>query len=437
MSTSEAIQTTWYEEKYYSAGSGLNIPFLVFPLSTEEQVSGIENYVPLHPVFQKEKVEPFSAIFFLKEKPNPDNENLWDLTEKAIFKLRMSLVLPPEATDDHLKPVFLHKAVVRITDGKDHIYAAATKNDVFNPDFTLSGELSSKEDLEQLLLLIQKESNKFHIQSKLRFHGPEQEEKSFESLYPLRNLFKAEEELVPADFVDIRYFDEKEGNYKSIPKKISFLEKTRKPRSAGEVKLIRNDGKASTINSNLKPNVNLAAHQVINSNISVSNQGLYKIDDIQVALRPESRPRSLPVVDKPDKVVWKDRRNRNKFWYAPEYNLLVPSQSTDPEKAPFRFIFKKVGTDAMGNPVLEGEVQLTLQITPPAEVNTENDSKTFKQVRTFSESYRMEVPFTTTDGKQSVSEIPAESFEKNRKKIRIYIQAHQSMDQGVLCCHVD
>jgi hypothetical protein len=72
-------------------------------------------------------------------------------------------------------------------------------------------------------------------------------------------------------------------------------------------------------------------------------------------------PPNLPTVEDPGAALWVDQADTNRFWYPPEFSLVQPDPSADPDSSSFQLTFHEAGHDSQGRPILEGEALFTLK----------------------------------------------------------------------------
>lgn len=86
------------------------------------------------------------------------------------------------------------------------------------------------------------------------------------------------------------------------------------------------------------------------------------IDDLALEL-PSARPkpRHLPVVKDPQAGLWRDRIDYNRYWYAPEFEVVQPAPNANPEESPFCFLYGRTGVTETGDPALVARVHFTLR----------------------------------------------------------------------------
>jgi hypothetical protein len=94
--------------------------------------------------------------------------------------------------------------------------------------------------------------------------------------------------------------------------------------------------------------------------------GAFLLDDALVT----AEVRRLPVVVDPAALLWPDRVDPARRWWAPALELVRPAANEDPAASPFLFSWRQVGVTGGANPTpgLEGTVLFTLRVTQPAAV---------------------------------------------------------------------
>ena len=69
----------------------------------------------------------------------------------------------------------------------------------------------------------------------------------------------------------------------------------------------------------------------------------------------------LPHVDQPDAPYWKDPTVWGRYWYAPVFEVVQPTPTTEADASPFLFTFERIGTTSTGQAALRGTVRFTLR----------------------------------------------------------------------------
>ncbi|MBL0140579.1 MAG: hypothetical protein IPP91_00540 [Betaproteobacteria bacterium] len=87
---------------------------------------------------------------------------------------------------------------------------------------------------------------------------------------------------------------------------------------------------------------------------------LWWLDDV-VAHGGES-PARLPIVQKSDAPLWRDRVDARRYWYAPAIAPVLPAASADPAASPFLFSFQRVGSGPGGEAALQGTVRISARL---------------------------------------------------------------------------
>jgi hypothetical protein len=111
----------------------------------------------------------------------------------------------------------------------------------------------------------------------------------------------------------------------------------------------------ATISSVVKPqksHAQLIAHKPLAFNTH--------LQDLQIQLN-KSRYKSLPVVEDINAPYWRDKRNRNRYWYLPTFEIVAPDMHEDPAEAPFLFSYERTGTTNTGRIALQGRLRFTLR----------------------------------------------------------------------------
>ncbi|MES2464683.1 MAG: hypothetical protein V4671_29320, partial [Armatimonadota bacterium] len=134
------------------------------------------------------------------------------------------------------------------------------------------------------------------------------------------------------------------------------------------------------------------------------------LDDL-ILVKETDKPRPLPTVDSPDAPLWADRRNPGTFWYAPEWELVRPAQSDEPEGARFGFDYTRTGVTAAGQPALRATIRFTLRprISEATKAALEaRGNPSAAPLPTPDLDIRLEIPFVdAADGRLRTDRFPA------------------------------
>jgi hypothetical protein len=118
----------------------------------------------------------------------------------------------------------------------------------------------------------------------------------------------------------------------------------------------------------------------------------------------------LPSVDDPGAALWVDSEDLSRFWYPPEFSLVQPDPSGDPDSSPFQLTFHEAGHDSQGRPVLEGEAMFTLRrgISAATQAALQARGNPLAQpVRTIGLSVVLSLPVRDSSGQLRQIDLPA------------------------------
>lgn len=94
---------------------------------------------------------------------------------------------------------------------------------------------------------------------------------------------------------------------------------------------------------------------------------LWLVNDILIN-HPPKREHSLPLVDDPNSLLWRDYVNPANYWYCPSFKIVQPAQNALPASSPFVFSFQRSGATLSGASALEGHVRFSLRKTTSPEI---------------------------------------------------------------------
>lgn len=120
----------------------------------------------------------------------------------------------------------------------------------------------------------------------------------------------------------------------------------------------------------LKPDIasSIPANTIINSDLVRPRPDFQQgkqwfVDEVTLVENPKnSAKRSLPIIDDPNALFWRDRISSTKCWYAPSFELVEPSVPQDPNNSPFLFSFERIGASTSQN-ILNGTVRFQIRRT--------------------------------------------------------------------------
>lgn len=380
------VVVNWYKEKELMTDKGESIPYLVIP-SDYDTFLGI----PLLPVAEPD----FTCSFYLFSTYTPGQVISKQFIERGELHLKLTLKLPQETATE---PVFFHKAQIRLINNRLRgVLGVSLLKAGVNPSFTLSAVLDP-DSCDQFHRIIRDQSSALHLSVTITFYVKELNQfKSIESVQPLSKVVRLigliKEEL--SGKIKIKYFDHASSRYIPVPELFQTDPLKKKKRGIKSPEMfIANKGIVATNHATLQPASTLAATSLVNSPIlSSSAIALHKLDDITFV----EVPQTLPLVEDEQQRWFPDLTNSTTYWAVPVFELMVPNLTDDPTVSPFRFLFRTIGMDQEGKPVLEGEVTFTLRFFLSEEIKKEilntNSRANIKLIDTNNISISIEIPF--------------------------------------------
>lgn len=159
-----------------------------------------------------------------------------------------------------------------------------------------------------------------------------------------------------------------------------------------------------------KANAAALAHSSLASRLPTP--GHWAVQDAVLEL-PSS---PLPQIDDPSALLWRDRVDATRFWYAPELSFLMPAPRDVAGASSFLFSFRTIGHDADGRPGLEATIQLRLRAAMSAETHAAWEAlgkPAATPVPLGGLSVSLEIPFRTSTGQTQAQAIKASSVVAN------------------------
>ncbi|HEU5042224.1 MAG TPA: hypothetical protein VFT84_15450 [Gemmatimonadales bacterium] len=199
--------------------------------------------------------------------------------------------------------------------------------------------------------------------------------------------------------------------------------RTRAPRERGPVQrpaFAAISGRITPVSHLLHPQAtpSAPAHVLLASEaVHASAINRWDLDDLVIgSVSTGDRLESLPVLDDPDAPLWRDRKDSQRFWYAPALEPVLPRPTDQPDSTPFLFLFEPTGHDQEGRPSIEASVRVTIRLTMGPRTRAdweERGQPTAKPVPTSNLSIALEIPFRDGSGTTRRETIRATAQEVN------------------------
>ncbi|HEU5145793.1 MAG TPA: hypothetical protein VFT90_03725, partial [Chryseosolibacter sp.] len=344
------VALNWYEKKEWMTGQGTGVPYLVIG-SDETPTLGI----PLLPLAEA----PFKCSLFLKSSVFQGERLSHEQVEHGDLEINVELNLPE---DTQLETVFFHNAQISLVNKvSDNVLATSRTRAGIAPQFHLAAHLDASAS-EQYLRMLEGIPSALHLMVRTTFYVPAvQRLKSIESTQPLSLVRQA------AGFTtDELWANLTLNSYDPLTKNFSRglaaiqSDPVRRRKSGGPrqpVFAVKNNVVSSN-HAALQPVNHLSAVNLVHSPaVGLNAVALNRIENLSLVIAVQN----LPLVDD-EKAKWfKDQADKNLFWAVPEFTLVKPPLNNDPLVSPFRFLFRTLGMDPNGKPVLEGEILFTLR----------------------------------------------------------------------------
>lgn len=215
-----------------------------------------------------------------------------------------------------------------------------------------------------------------------------------------------------------------DGSFGPVPQRVR---QTRSPVTRGPAKarLVTSTVATAALPLALQTNTQIrpAAHALLLSDtvhMTPIRPGLHQhwaLDDVVLADLSawhgihDNGDRNLPQVDDPAAALWPDRRDANRFWYAPVYEPVLPAKNQGPSGSPFLFTFSTAGHDLTGQVGLQGTIRFTLQrsMSPATrQALQERGNPSASPVAADGLSVALDMPFRDQQGETRRQLFPAE-----------------------------
>lgn len=401
------VALNWYEKKEWMTGQGTGVPYLVIG-SDETPTLGI----PLLPLAEA----PFKCSLFLKSSVFQGERLSHEQVEHGDLEINVELNLPE---DTQLETVFFHNAQISLVNKvSDNVLATSRTRAGIAPQFHLAAHLDASAS-EQYLRMLEGIPSALHLMVRTTFYVPAvQRLKSIESTQPLSLVRQA------AGFTtDELWANLTLNSYDPLTKNFSRglaaiqSDPVRRRKSGGPrqpVFAVKNNVVSSN-HAALQPVNHLSAVNLVHSPaVGLNAVALNRIENLSLVIAVQN----LPLVDD-EKAKWfKDQADKNLFWAVPEFTLVKPPLNNDPLVSPFRFLFRTLGMDANGKPVLEGEILFTLRAVVPEPVKKEilnnNAQAKIRMIDTRSIAISMEIPFFNEQNELTTTSVVTEEFRWNQ-----------------------
>lgn len=163
----------------------------------------------------------------------------------------------------------------------------------------------------------------------------------------------------------------------------------------------------------------MVAHSVLATQPLHNRLSIVALDNLAIAPASQS-PGNLPIVRNQKELLWRDRLDTNRYWYSPEFVVVMPETNSQAATSPFLFSFRTVGHDLQGRPALEGTIRLTLHQEMPEKVKrklSEMGSIRARPVPTKNLSVALRIPFRDHNGQERKETCRASSIEVERDRV--------------------
>lgn len=246
--------------------------------------------------------------------------------------------------------------------------------------------------------------------------------KSFKAVNPLSHLFAVPEFNIP-EIIIYSIKNENTGNWENYvpPRSRNRSVDLRKFNNM----IVKKGEIVQTLNSGLQPSKPVAANLLNTSSIAnnLSNSNLIAIDQVILAGNFNKQIRSLPIIDNVHKNFWRDRKNKSKIWYQPNFSIVKPELNSEYELSPFQFEFKNIGKNNFGEDILEGMIIVTLKKyldqSVKKEIENIGDSLDLNEIPTANIIFQLELIHLETSGATKKSYLYSDNVKNLNDLIKV------------------
>ncbi|HYG39770.1 MAG TPA: hypothetical protein VD908_14185 [Cytophagales bacterium] len=400
------VALDWYEEKELMTSKGLIVPCLVIN-STHTSILGI----PLIPF----AIKPFCSSFYLKNNYQPGIAFSKELVQRGDLDLELSLKLPEETG---INTVFFHQATISLINKSTQKVLGTSKIGAGNsPSFSISA-LLDENSCDHYYRIIRGVPSALHVLVQMKFYVPKQNElKTIESIQPLSKIIQLSgiSRGMLLNHLKIKYYDTDAKGFIDAPSRQQINPLIKRKNKITEPLFIAKSNVVATNNAILQPVTYLSAGSLVNSPfVNFTALAVSKLENISLVSIVES----LPVVESEERKWYKDNKDPDLCWVIPEFKTLIPNRGEDPILSPFRFLFRQIGMDISGKPVLEGEVTFSLKAQLSENIKKEildaHPDARFELVSTKNISVNLEIPFFNESNQLTTTTLITEEFRWNQ-----------------------
>jgi hypothetical protein len=356
----------------------------------------------------------------LNEKPEVNTVSIIKMIEKGMIDLNVKIIDPFVLIQEKkASNVFVKQIEIQLFDKKNNITITSVKGYGSESTYRLQSVLYFDQCIS-IYDALKNSPSYIHIKAIVTFQI-RNDETTVKLLIPFRSIlnthFFSLSEKIKNSIIKIRYFDPAKVNYVDAPV-FSIKRTVSGDRSARlPAKMIKVNTGFVQPASLIKPEKTIAFSPVSQPEAIMHKNKLWYLDDIRIKEASTKNP-SLPLITDQEVVLWNDSVGGNKFWYMPEYIVEVPQQNVSSASSPFLLTFKKIGSDLNGQPVLQGQLRITLTPhIPESAKKIQNDpGSTLFPIVFSSQTFVLEIPFLDADGTSKTSALtPSETTITNNQ----------------------
>ena len=345
--------------------------------------------------------EENKLTLFLEKRPAVTQVGIRDNLERGTFLLKLTYCQPGDFSHHSGKKVPFELVTAEL------VVMDRSKEIVISSGNAVAGELTllsvlTVSECDDVYAAYSGHESKMHIRSKCKI-GVNGILTNIESVIRLDILLrdykydKYQNQLMKIAY---KYFDPVQNEYCDMPAKYLVNGSSRGIASSTA---FLNQHKITSMQVVAKPTVSnkLSAAHLATTGIYNEKIRLHMVDDWEMAIKPNGKIKDYPIVNDNTADFWINRNNNQEWLAIPGFTIVAPALSQDFTNSPFSFVFRNLGPDQGGKPVLEGEIKLTVSQAVTDEIKTQaakvDSAKTIREISLQNISFTLGIPYIGAD----------------------------------------